>query len=287
VTSRCAVLGYPVGHSRSPAMHNAAFAALDLDWAYEAIEVEPARFEAVVRSLHEQGFAGANVTVPHKLAALELADAATDMARAVGAANTLSFSDGISAHNTDVEGFLRALREQAPAAPRGMRAVILGAGGAARAVVYGLQDQGAARIDVWNRHPERARALVDEFRERAPGTPLNAVAVPSLDDADLLVNATSVGMARGNHAGEAADDFKLLRISADRLADVQVVVDLVYRVGGTAFLREAKARELTCVDGIDILVHQGAASFELWTGREAPLEVMRLGARTPQNDRDS
>jgi shikimate dehydrogenase len=103
---------------------------------------------------------------------------------------------------------------------------------------------------------------------------------------DLLVNATSVGMADGKGPGGEPDDFKLLRISADRLADVQVVVDLVYRDGGTALLREARARELTCVDGIDILVHQGAASFELWTGRQAPLEVMRLGARTPQNDRD-
>ena len=267
-------------------MHNAAFEALDLDWTYEAIEVEPARFGAVARTLPEQGFVGANITVPHKLAALELADTATDTARAVGAANMLSFADGISAHNTDVEGFLRALREQSPAAPRGMRAVVLGAGGAARAVVYGLQDQGAGRIDVWNRHPERARALVDEFRERAPGTALNAVAEPSLEGADLLVNATSVGMVHGNDSGDGADDFKLLRISADRLADVQVAVDLVYRVGGTAFLREAKARDLTCVDGIDILVHQGAASFELWTGRQAPLEVMRRGARTPQNGRD-
>jgi shikimate dehydrogenase len=101
----------------------------------------------------------------------------------------------------------------------------------------------------------------------------------------MLVNATSVGMARSNGHADQADDFKLLRISADRLADAQVVVDLVYRDGGTALLREASVRDLICVDGIDILVHQGAASFELWTGRDAPLEVMRRGARTPQDDR--
>lgn len=287
MTTRCAVLGYPVGHSRSPAMHNAAFAELGLDWRYEPLEVEPERFDDVVRGLEEQGFAGANVTVPHKLRALALADRPTDTAMAVGAVNTLSFSNGsIAADNTDVEGFLRALRDQRPTAPAGLRALVLGAGGAARAVVYGLLQEGAARIAVWNRHGERAEALSEEFRKLAPQTTLEAVAEPRLEDVDLLVNATSVGMARGKESDAQTGDFKLLRISADRFADVQIVVDLVYRDGGTALLREARSRGLTCVDGIDILVHQGAASFELWTGKPAPLEVMRRGARTPQNGRE-
>jgi shikimate dehydrogenase len=287
VTTLCALLGYPVGHSRSPAMQNAAFEALQLDWRYEAIEVEPDRFEALVRELGGRGFVGANVTVPHKLRALAAADSATETAAAVGAANTLSFvDDRIQADNTDVEGFLRALGEQVPGAPGGMHALVLGAGGAARAVVYGLLNEGAGRIDVWNRHPERAQALVEDLRRHAPSVAMAAVQDPDLAGVELLVNATSVGMGPGSSSGKGIEDFKLLGISADNVADVAVVVDLVYREGGTALLREAKARGSTCVDGIDILVHQGAASFELWTGREAPLGVMRLGAGTPQSKPD-
>jgi shikimate dehydrogenase len=288
MTTRVCVLGCPVGHSLSPAMHNAAYAELELDWAYDAIEVAPHQFDAVVRGLPARRYVGANVTVPHKLAALAVADSATETARAVGAANTLSFADGsIAADNTDVDGFLRALRQQVPVAPAGMRALVLGAGGAGRAVVYALLREGAARVDVWNRHPERAEALVEDLRDAGGGgTALVAVAEPKLAGVDLLVNATSVGMALGKGNDAHSDDFKLLRISADTLGEVQVVADLVYRDGGTALLREARARDLIRVDGVDILVHQGAASFELWTGLEAPLEAMRDGARTRQNARD-
>jgi shikimate dehydrogenase len=288
MTTRVCVLGYPVGHSRSPAMHNAAFAELGLDWVYDAIEVAPADFDAVVRGLPERGYVGANVTVPHKLAALAVADSATDTARAVGAANTLSFADGsIAADNTDVDGFLRALRRQVPGAPAGMHALVLGAGGAGRAVVYGLLREGAARVEVWNRNPARASGLVEEFRGLAQGgSALIAVAEPQLAGVNLLVNATSVGMAGGKRNDAHSDDFKLLRISADTLGEVQVVADLVYRDGGTALLREACARDLIRVEGVDILVQQGAASFELWTGRKAPLEAMRDGARTRQDARD-
>jgi shikimate dehydrogenase len=269
-------------------MHNAAFAELELDWVYDAIEVPPDQFEAIVRGLPERGYVGANVTVPHKMAALALADAATDTARTVGAANTLSFVGGsITADNTDVEGFLRALRQQVAEAPAGMRALVLGAGGAARAVVYGLLKGGAARVEVWNRSRERAEELVEDFRDvGGPETALVAVEEPKLAGRDLLVNATSVGMAPGKGHHVHSDDFKLLRISADTLADVQVVADLVYRDGETALLREASARDLIRVDGVDILVQQGAASFELWTGRKAPLEAMNNGARTRQDDRD-
>lgn len=281
MTILVAVLGYPVGHSRSPAMHNAAFRELGLDWRYEALEVEPARFEELVQDLPERDFAGANVTVPHKLRALEVADSASAVARAVGAANTLTFAGGqIDADNTDVEGFLRALRERAPDAPGGMRALVLGAGGAARAVVYALMKAGAAAIDVWNRHPERAETLVAELQACAPGVPLRAVPEQAASEADLLINATSVGMVSTSET----EDFKVLHSSADNWGDVQAVVDLVYREGGTLLLRNAKARGLTFVDGIDILAHQGAASFELWTARQAPLEVMRIAARTQHDD---
>lgn len=268
-------------------MQNAAFRELELDWRYEAIEVEPGRFDSLVHELRDHGYAGANVTVPHKLHALTVASVETEVAHAVGAANTLSFTeDGIVAHNTDVEGFLRALREQITDAPDGMRALVLGAGGAARAVVYALATQGAREVEVWNRHPERAARLTEELREHGVGVRLRAVAEPVPEGRDLLVNATSVGMTPGTVSSELAGDFKLLRISADKLTDGQVVADLVYREGGTALLRGARARGLTVVDGIDILVHQGAASFELWTGRRAPVEVMRLAARTREDHRE-
>jgi shikimate dehydrogenase len=281
VTTRCAVLGYPVEHSRSPAMQNAAFRALGLDWSYEAIAVEPERFSAVVHELAERGYAGANVTIPHKLRALELADTVSDVARAVGAANTLSFEAGrVAAHNTDVEGFLGALADVMPEGPDGVRALVLGAGGAARAVVYALLSAQAGIVEVWNRHPARARSLVADLQARKGRTTLRAVSDPQASLADLIVNATSVGMApeAPSDRPELAD-FKELRLSADDLGDRQAIVDLVYRDGDTVLVRNARARGLRCVDGLDILVHQGAASFELWTGRSAPLEVMRNGAR--------
>ena len=159
------LLGHPVGHSRSPAMHNAAFRALGLDWRYEAID---GRAGALRRGRAEpcpgRGFVGANVTIPHKLRALEAADEATEVARAVGAANTLSFRRADRADNTDVEGFLAALRERAPEAPAGMQALVLGAGGAARAVVYALLSAGAARWRSGTATPNEPRHSCRDLR---------------------------------------------------------------------------------------------------------------------------
>jgi shikimate dehydrogenase len=264
-------------------MHNAAFAALGMDWRYELLPVPPERLEAFLRELPARGFVGANVTIPHKLRALELADKATEVARAVGAANTLTFRDGeIEAHNTDVEGFLAALRERVPEAPAGMDATVLGAGGAARAVVYALLQSGAARIRVWNRHPERARRLVESFSDHAPEGCLEALESQIPPPADLLVNATSVGMPGGTGEAQPAlkdQGVKELPVSADVWGDRQIVVDLVYRQEGTPLVRLARSRGVACVDGFDVLVHQGAASFRLWTGREPPLGAMRSGAK--------
>jgi shikimate dehydrogenase len=263
-------------------MQNAAFRELGLDWRYELVDVEPERFSEVLAGLPEQGFVGANVTIPHKLRALEAADEPTAVARAVGAANTLLFAGGrVMADNTDVEGFLAALREKAPAAPAGMRALVLGAGGAGRAVVYALLSAGAARVEVWNRHPERAEALVADLAGAAGKTALQSAVAPSTASIDLLVNATSLGMCHA-HASpaprEGAEFFKAVPLSADELDDRLTVVDLVYRQNRTPLLRAALARGLGCVDGLDVLVHQGAASFRIWTGRQAPLGAMRRGA---------
>jgi shikimate dehydrogenase len=282
VTTRVALLGHPVGHSRSPAMQNAAFRAVGLDWRYEAIDVPPQDFADVVAALPGRGFAGANVTIPHKLRALEAADEATDVARVVGAANTLSFAGGrVRADNTDVEGFLAALRERAPEAPAGMVALVLGAGGGARGVVYALLQAGAAHVTVWNRHSERAARLVADLAAAAGNSALDSQERPAAGSFDLLVNATSLGMRHahaGPEPGEGDEFFKAVPLSADELDDRLTVVDLVYRQDRTPLLRAAQARGARCVDGFDVLVHQGAASFRIWTGVEAPLGAMRSGA---------
>ena len=268
---RLAVLGYPVAHSRSPAMQSAALAELGLadEWRYEAIEVTPDAFEARVREMPEEGFAGANVTVPHKSAALALADELSETAREIGAANTLVFADAeagaggeaaIRAENTDAEGLLRSL----PGSPSRQRALVLGAGGAARAVVWGLLREGAA-VEVWNRTELRSRHLCEELGGEA-------VAQPDQATYDLLVNTTAVGLA-----GE--DPFAELPLAPDAFRREQTVVDMVYGAEPTALLRAAGEAGARTVDGIEILVQQGALSLEIWTGRPAPLDTMRAAAR--------
>jgi shikimate dehydrogenase len=246
------VLGFPVGHSRSPAMMNAAFAELRLEWRYVRLPVPPALFAETVRALPASGYVGANVTIPHKLAARELADELTPAAAAIGAANTLVFEDGrILADNTDAGGLLDALGDPVPAT-----ALVLGAGGAGRAAVWALREAGA-EVAVWNRTPERAAKLARELGLRAVEKP---------EPVELLVNATSVGL-------EPADPLGQLP-----LVEARVVVDLPYGAEPTPVARWAAGRGARVVDGLDVLVRQGARSLERWTGRPAPLEVMRRAA---------
>jgi shikimate dehydrogenase len=260
---RLAVLGHPVGHSRSPAMHKAALAELGLggEWSYEAIDLAPDAFEARVRAMPGEGFAGANVTVPHKGAALAVADELSETAREIGAANTLTFAEGeVRAENTDADGLLRAL----PGSPAGRRALVLGAGGAGRAIVWALLREGA-EVAVWNRTPLRSRHLCEELG----GEPVEG---PEASAYELIVNSTAVGL-RGE------DPFAELPLSAEAFGPEQTVVDMVYGGGPTALLRAAEAAGSTVVDGIEVLVQQGALSLEIWTGRPAPLETMRTAAR--------
>ena len=260
---RLAVLGHPVAHSRSPAMQNAALAALGLreEWRYEAIDVAPEEFEARVRAMPGEGFAGANVTVPHKAAALALADAPTEAAKEIGAANTLVFAAGrVHAHNTDAAGLLAAL----PGTPLDARALVLGAGGAARAVVWALVGEGA-RVEVWNRTASRAEELCSQLG----GKP---VASPSQADYDLIVNASSAGLG-------GSDPFAELPLVPSGFAAGQVVVDMVYGSAPSPLLRAAAEAGATTIDGLEILVQQGALSLRLWTDRQPPLEVMRAAAR--------
>jgi shikimate dehydrogenase len=272
---KLAVLGQPVSHSRSPAMHAAALAELGLapEWTYEAIEAAPEDFERRLLAMAGEDFVGANVTVPHKLAALALADDASKAAREIGAANTLSFGEGrISAENTDAPGLLGAL----PEPPSGTRALVLGAGGSARACVWALSRAGA-EVSIWNRTGSRAEQLATDLGVGVARPASGEWRLP-IGDYDLIVNATTVGM--GTASGEAGADLKALPIDADGLGERHVVVDLVYGLAETELLRAASARGALVVDGIEVLVHQGAESLRIWTGIDPPIETMRRAARS-------
>lgn len=278
---RLAVLGQPVAHSRSPAMHTAALGALGLarEWSYEAIEVSPEELRSRVRAMAGEGFAGANVTVPHKVAALRLAHRASETARAIGAANTLTFAaDGLEADNTDAPGLIDAL----PAPPAGRRALVLGAGGSARACAWALREAGA-EVSIWNRTAERAERLAAELGVTAVKADPEGQR-PGAGTYDVIVNATTVGLASANAApGEAsgpAADLKALCLDADSLGERHVVVDLVYGSSATPLAKSARERGAAVVDGLEVLVRQGARSLRLWTGLDPPLDVMREAARS-------
>jgi len=244
-------------------MHEAAYRAAGLaGWRYQRLPVPPELFAETVRALPGAGFVGVNVTIPHKEAALGLADEATPAASEIGAANTLTFDGaGIRADNTDAPGLLAAL----PAAPAGSRALVLGAGGSARAAVWALRGAGA-EVLVWNRTPDRARALCEQ---------LDARAVTAVEPADVLVNCTAAGLVPDE------DPWRELPLDAANVGAYPCVVDLVYRPGGreTALVAAARAAGVVVVDGLEILVRQGALSFERWTGRPAPVEAMRAAVR--------
>jgi shikimate dehydrogenase len=256
------VAGFPAGHSRSPAMHNAALAELGLDWLYVPLPLPPERFEQTVRALPASGFKGINVTVPHKRAAYELADVHTPDAAAIGAVNTLSFADGeIEGHNTDAQGFLDALGT----AVAGQKALVLGAGGSARAVIWALREAGAAEVAVWNRTPERAVTLAGEFGIRHVGRP---------EPADLLVNCTSIGLDPETTRVEAVEALGLTDYDPP-----PAVADLVYGERPTPLVAWASEAGSRVIEGLEVLVRQGARSLERWTGRAPPLDTMRGAAK--------
>jgi shikimate dehydrogenase len=273
-SKRLAVLGQPISHSRSPAIHTAALVELGLGevWSYEAIEVAPEDFAARVGEMPSEGFVGANVTVPHKVAALAVADRASPSAVAIGAANTLSFADDrIAAENTDATGLMDALGRPA----KGLRSLVLGAGGSARAVAWALVSAGGS-VEIWNRTASRAESLAAELGASAV-TPDRRAPGAQAQDYDLIVNATTVGMGA---AADRMDDLKSLPIDVDSLDHTVQVVDLAYGTVDTQLVRLAKARGAAVVDGLEVLVRQGAASLRIWTGLEPPIEAMRRAARS-------
>jgi shikimate dehydrogenase len=252
------VIGWPAGHSRSPLIHNYWLRQHGLAGEYRKEAVEPERFEAFVKSLAAHGYAGANVTIPHKEAALALSQP-DERAQAVGAANTLWLEDGVlKSTNTDVEGFLANLDASAPgwdtdAAKKS--ALVLGAGGAARAVVFGLRERGFGKIHVANRTLDRALALRERFGERVLPVGWSAVA-DLMEGASLLVNTTSLGMK-----GQPPLDIDIARLTPGA-----VVADLVYVPLVTPLLAAARAHGLATADGLGMLLHQAVRGFSLWFG---------------------
>ena len=261
------ILGDPVAHSLSPAMQNAAFAAAGIDAVYVPFPVQADGLEATVGGLFAAGVAGLNVTVPHKEAAARLVVALRPRARACGAANTLIRGPrGFVGDNTDGAGLLAALAERG-FEPRGRRVLLIGAGGSARSVAHAFARAGVAHLLVANRTPQRARTLVASLRHRGSrAADLGALADRELlGGLDLIVNSTSTGLGTGSlpHIDFAATPRQLL------------CCDLVYGAKPSAFLRAAAAAGRRTVDGSGMLLHQGALAFTLWTGRPAPLAVMR------------
>jgi shikimate dehydrogenase len=261
-----AVIGHPVAHSRSPDMQTAALAEMKLagEWTYGALDVAPEDFEATMAELAVTGeYAGVNVTVPHKEAALAMADEASDGARAIGAANTLSFRDGhIVADNTDAGGLLASL----PRSFSAERVLVLGAGGAARAAIWALVQDGA-QVDVWNRTADRGATVAAELGAQT-------IADPNPADYALIVNTTAVGLA-----GE--DTFEALPLSPDSFSEGQTVLDMVYTEEPSALLAAAAGAGATIVDGLEMLVQQGALSLRIWTGEEPSIEAMRTAVHRP------
>lgn len=268
-----ALFGDPVEHSLSPLMHNSAFMALGLDCCYVPFCVGCKELPAAVRGIRALGLGGVNVTIPHKESILNYLDEVDCEAALIGAVNTVVNRDGLlRGYNTDAAGFLSSLRQEAEFDPTGKRAVILGAGGAARASSFALALNGAASLGIFNRDAARAQVLAGDLA-RATGCSVTAGALEdsSLDEAlaeaELLVNATPVGMyPRYRHQSP---------LSREKLHTGLLVCDLVYNPSRTRLLDEAATAGCCVLGGMGMLIYQGAQAFQLWTGMEAPVEEMR------------
>jgi shikimate dehydrogenase len=272
MAERVGLIGWPVEHSVSPAMQNAAFAALGLDWRYDLLPIRPGELERELPKLIEAGYRGFNVTVPHKLAALSLAQVRSEAVQAIGAANTLIVESGgnLQAHNTDAPGFWGDLSEHGAAQPPA-DALILGTGGAARAIAQALLS-GGWRIHVLSREDARAgvfaRSTGDGRVKALPRDELSARA-PQMA---LIVNCTPVGMWPDMDASPWPDDVPI--------PPGATVYDLVYNPARTALMARVDAAGAPAIGGLGMLVRQGAIAFELWAGQKPPLDVMRAAAET-------
>ena len=276
VTTKLGIIGFPIRHSISPVFQQAALDHLGMDTSYQAWEVNPGELGEFIGGLRSPDVLGINVTVPHKEAVVPFLDEVDDWATAAGAVNTIVNRAGrLTGHNTDGTGFLRALREAGGFNPKGRRVLILGAGGAARGVVLALIRDGVGQLTIANRTLERAQQLSRMARDN--GHDARAVTLEQVDlslaapSAELIVNCTTIGMSHGpNETGTP--------LSAAQIPATALVNDLVYNPLETPLLRQASLAGASTLSGIHMLVYQGAASFEMWTGQIPPVQVMLRAA---------
>jgi shikimate dehydrogenase len=265
-TRLCAVFGSPIAHSASPAMHNAAFAKLGLNWRYLAFEVNPKNLRAAIEGAKAMNFAGINVTVPHKLLAVEMMDELDESAKKWGAVNTIKFNEkGAMGFNTDADAIVAVLREDLKLELRGAKVLLLGSGGAGRTAALKLASEHVAEIFLVNRTEEKADAVAGDISEHFSAVKVS-VGFPKTD-VDLLINATSLGLK--------PEDSSPLDEKQFSLKQARVVYDMIYRPAETKLLTAAKAAGCKTANGLGMLLHQGAKAFEIWTGKPAPLDVMR------------
>jgi shikimate dehydrogenase len=270
-TRLCAVYGAPIRHSASPAMHNAAFAALRLDWRYLAFEVAPKNLRAAIEGARAMGFAGLNLTVPHKLLAVDMVDALDESAKHWGAVNTIKFEpapDGkirTLGFNTDAEGLAVSLEQDLQIELSGSKILLLGAGGAGRTAALKFAEAGAAELFLVNRTLSKAEDIALEIKQRRPHVKVT-VGYPQ-KPIDLLLNSTSLGLK--------ADDASPLDETLFSLKQTHAVYDMIYRPAETKLLAAAKAAGCKTANGLGMLLWQGARAFIIWTGKPAPVDVMR------------
>ena len=273
-TTIAGVFGAPIVHTASPAMHNAAFEALEMNWAYLAFHVDPQNLPTALRGARDMGVVGINLTVPHKILALDCVDEIDAEARKLGAVNTVSVEKGqLRGFNTDGYGFLKAVKEEFNLSIRGKRVLVLGAGGAGRAIAVKCALEGAAKVMVANRTAAKIEPIAREIRNTKSG--FSAIGLTTdeihkvIHEVDLVVNATSVGLKEGETLGLDAALFSA------RL----LVYDTIYRPAQTELLHVAEGSGAKVANGLSMLLHQGARAFEIWTKRKAPLAVMRRALR--------
>ncbi|MCI0844358.1 MAG: shikimate dehydrogenase [Chloroflexi bacterium] len=274
MTARLGIIGYPIGHSISPIFQQAGLDHLGIDATYEKWEVTPEDVGDFVNGLRAPGSLGINITVPHKQAVIPFLDEVDEWATAAGAVNTIVNHDGrLSGHNTDGPGFLQALSVETGYAPKGTRALILGAGGAARGILLALVRGGVDSLVIANRTLERAETLAQLAKDN--GVLAEAVPLRNPDEsvteaaasADLIVNCTTMGMSHG-------PDEHGSPLSAAQIPATAIVNDVVYNPLLTPILKEAAAAGATALGGLHMLVYQGVLSFRMWTGQDAPVDVM-------------
>ena len=262
-TKICLIIGDPVEHSLSPAMHNAAYEALGIDdkFVFTAAHVRPENLKEAVAGVRVLGFRGLTCTIPHKVEVMKYLDKLDDTAKKIGAVNTVVNNNGtLTGYNTDWLGVITPIKKMLPDLT-GKKAAVIGAGGASRAMVYGLKKEGAT-VKIFNRTVERAKKLAEEFNCEAGSID----DLSELENYDIILNSTSLGM------GEKISESP---VSLEFLNDKQIVFDAVYTPYETQLLKDAKAKGAKVIHGLDMLLHQGTAQFELYTGQKAPEEVMR------------